>query len=66
MNAGWLKKNKELYTAWFVGMVTFAIMMFSIMTRDNELDAPTLVVGGIVIGLVGPLLALYLKKKDLG
>lgn len=35
----------------------------SIMTRDNELDAPSLVVGGIVIGLVGPLLALYLKKN---
>lgn len=63
MNDGWLKKNKELYTAWLVGMVTFAIIMFFIMTRDNKLDGPTLVVGGIVIGLVGPLLALYLKKN---
>ena len=63
MKNGWLKKDKGLYTAWLVGMLTFAIMMFAIMTRDNELDAPTLVVGGIVIGLVGPLLAFYLKKN---
>jgi ABC-type enterochelin transport system permease subunit len=58
-----LEKNKEFYAAWLVGMVTFAIMMFAIMTRDNELDVPTLVVGGIVIGLVGPLLAFYPKKN---
>lgn len=44
-------------------MVTFGSIMFFIMTRDNELDAPTLVVGGIVICLTGPLPALYLKKN---
>ena len=63
MNDDRLEKNKEFYAAWLVGMLTFGIIMFSIMTRDNELDAPTLVVGGIVICLVGGLWALYLKKN---
>ena len=63
MNDDRLEKHKAFYAAWLVGMVIFAISMFASMTRDNELDAPTWVVGGIVICLVGGLWALYLKKN---
>jgi uncharacterized membrane protein YhaH (DUF805 family) len=57
------EQRRAFHATWLVNMLTFAIIMFAIMTRDNQLDLPTLVVGGIVICLVGPLLALYLKTN---